>query len=383
MNFAWNRFWLLVVALSLGAAPLRAARSVAEWEKFDFARQRLASDEIRDLPLGDLKKLRGILFGRHGRIFDEKFIQDYLNTRPWYRRDARYRVEQLNAVERANMDAIKEAEWRRHSRIVPGDLKFYRNKILTKAQLGQPSLAEVRIMRAEIEAIHGKRFDDEPWLQSFFDERYWYHPAPRYNPAALSAAERQNLALLMALEKQLRRVQLAPGDMGRFQNQPIDAAMLRGLGLYELRLLRNEIYARRGRRFRTDWIQSYFGAQPWFKPLPDFREPLLSPLEKQNRDLIVQYENRIHENLGREAIKPKLLQSLFLEDARKLRNEIYARRGRAFKDPWLRGYFGSFDWYKANPRFRESQLSAIERRNAKLIFDYEKQAVSLLNQVAA
>ena len=375
--------YLCAMLPCLGAAQPGAARSVAEWEKFDFARQRLQLSEIRALPLGDVKKLRGLVFGRHGRVFDDCDIQKYLESRPWYRRNLQYRPAQLNAVERANVDAIREAESLRHPRVVPGDMKFYRSTVLTKAQLGQPLLAEIRIMRAEIEAIHGRRFADEPWLQNFFEERYWYRPAPHYSPATLSAAERQNLALLTTLEKQLRRVKLAPGDMGRFQNQPVDADMLHGLGLYELRLLRNEIYARRGRRFRTEWIQDYFSGQPWYKPLPDFREPKLSPIEARNRDGIVQDENQIHENLGREAIKPEMLEGLFLEDARKLRNEIYARRGRIFKDPWLHGYFQSFDWYKANPRYRESQLNRIERRNAKLIFDYEKQADSLLHQVEA
>jgi len=40
-----------------------------------------------------------------------------------------------------------------------------------------------------------------------------------------------------------------------FENKLISDAMLRGLSLHELRLLRNEIYARHGRIFKTMWIQ--------------------------------------------------------------------------------------------------------------------------------
>jgi hypothetical protein len=32
-----------------------------------------------------------------------------------------------------------------------------------------------------------------------------------------------------------------------------------------------------------------------------------------------------------------------------MRDEIYARHGKVFKDPWTQKYFASFDWYKANP----------------------------------
>lgn len=47
------------------------------------------------------------------------------------------------------------------------------------------------------------------------------------------------------------------------------------------------------------------------------------------------------------------------------RNEIYARNGRRFSDPWLRGYFSKFAWYR--PRFDEVRLNAIEQQNVALI----------------
>ncbi len=364
---------------SVQAAP----RSMAQWEKFDFSKERIAVGDIKPLSLQDLKKLRGLVFARHGRVFDEKFIQDYLNTLSWFRRNPKYNVNQLNAVERANMDTIKEAEWHRHNFVMTGDMKFNRNTVLTSARLGKPTLAEVRIMRAEIEAIHGKRFKEDPWLQSFFAERYWYHPAAHYDPSKLSSAERQNIVLLSSIEKQRRNIKLAPGDMGRYQKQAISRANLEGLSLYELRLLRNEIYARRGYTFKTQWISEYFQGESWYQPNPKFNEAQLNTIEARNRNLIVSYENELHADLSRKAIKPKLLQGLFLEDARKLRNEIYARHGRTFKDPWLNNYFRSLNWYKPDARFRESQLNSIERRNTKQILDYEKKAASLLQQVAA
>ena len=61
--------------------------------------------------------------------------------------------------------------------------------------------------------------------------------------------------------------------MGLFQESPISAPMLRGLNLYELRLLRNEIFARHGARFRTAWLQEYFDGQPWYQAGPGAGEP--------------------------------------------------------------------------------------------------------------
>lgn len=376
------RCFVFLFCLFFSAPVLQAApRSLAQWEKFDFAKGRISLAQIRPLPLGDAKKLRGLVFGRHGRVFDDKEIQNYLKSRAWYKPNPKYKSSRLNANEIANVDVIREAEWLRHKRVVPGDMKFYRNRALTLAQVGKPSLAELRIMRAEIDAIHGATFEDAPWLRMFFNERYWYHPGDE--TFRFTAIELKNYRLLYALEKRMRGTALAPGDMDFYQTQPLRTAQLRGLSLYEMRLLRNEIYARRGRRFRTDWIADHFDGKDWYKPFSDFREPKLSVMEQRNLDVIVNYENQIHEDLSRKQLNTALLKDMFLDDVRKLRNEIYARRGRTYKDLWLRGYFQSFAWYKPNPRYRESQLNRIERRNAKLIFDFEKKLAAQLDAVEA
>lgn len=54
-----------------------------------------------------------------------------------------------------------------------------------------------------------------------------------------------------------------------------------------------------------------------------------------------------------------------------MRNEIYAVHGRIFQDSELRAYFQQRPWYRPDPSFQESRLSARERRNAKFIADYQ------------
>lgn len=55
-----------------------------------------------------------------------------------------------------------------------------------------------------------------------------------------------------------------------------------------------------------------------------------------------------------------------------LRNEIYARHGRAFKTQSLRDYYNSTDWYKINPGYTDSLLNNFEKKNALFILNYEK-----------
>ena len=45
-------------------------------------------------------------------------------------------------------------------------------------------------------------------------------------------------------------------------------------------------------------------------------------------------------SLSSKPVTRSLLEGLFIEDAGKMRQEIYARHGKVFKEPWLQTYFG-------------------------------------------
>ena len=47
------------------------------------------------------------------------------------------------------------------------------------------------------------------------------------------------------------------------------------------------------------------------------------------------------------------------------RNEIYARKGRKFNDPWLRDWFSRYAWYQ--PRYDSVQLTPTEQANVDLL----------------
>ncbi len=68
---------------------------------------------------------------------------------------------------------------------------------------------------------------------------------------------------------------------------------LQGLSQDELRIARNEIYARHGRRFQDEGLQRYFDGCDWYEGIydpNDFPESLLNEIEMFNRDLITEYE---------------------------------------------------------------------------------------------
>jgi hypothetical protein len=69
-------------------------------------------------------------------------------------------------------------------------------------------------------------------------------------------------------------------------------------------------------------------------------------------------------------LNPGMLRALTPAQLRLARNEIYARRGRFFRDPALAEYFGRFAWYR--PYAWDVPLNAIEQANVSLIGSMER-----------
>lgn len=76
----------------------------------------------------------------------------------------------------------------------------------------------------------------------------------------------------------------------------ISESELYGLSKGELRIARNEIYARHGRLFNDNELQSYFNTCSWYYGYisPDsFSDSMLNSVETKNKDTIVNYETRM------------------------------------------------------------------------------------------
>jgi hypothetical protein len=375
---------IAALAASASAAP---AQILSAWEQFDFAHKQIDGAQIAKLSLPELRSLRGIVFGRHGRPFtDEADVQAFLKTRPWYRPNPKFSNASLSAIEKANLDVIRRAEMTKHAHIETGDVRYLKDKPITAQMLGHHTPRDWEVLEAEISATHGATFEDgEPddltsdgqeiyLLQRYFDERYWYRRDETYSPKVLSPIERANIDTIKLARMRDLGLNVAPGLMYLFQSTPLTDTVLRGQSLYDLRLLRNEVYARHGRRFETPWLREFFKSQPWYTPRPEFTIAELSQTEKDNIKVIQSVEAKRHEQLSTDRLNEFQLEGLFPEVARRLRNEIFARHGRTFKDAQLQSYFASQEWYQPNSQFDLNMLTAIERANVQTIQRYEARA---------
>jgi antitoxin component YwqK of YwqJK toxin-antitoxin module len=81
-----------------------------------------------------------------------------------------------------------------------------------------------------------------------------------------------------------------PGIYPQSSERILTESDLEELSGFELRLMRNEIYARYGRKFKSSDLNAYFNSQFWYQPLYDDVYSSLSDLEKYNIKFIKSYE---------------------------------------------------------------------------------------------
>ncbi len=177
-------------------------------------------------------------------------------------------------------------------------------------------------------------------------------------------------------------------------------AELQKLSADRLHIARNEIFARKGRYFKDDALRTYFSQFPWYQP--HAWDVPLSPVERNNVGLIQSIEapaaapGTVMRSLpaqtkaengvtfadpSRQYLTPEELQGLSADQLVIVRNEIFARKGRYFKDDAkgryfkddaLRAYFSQFPWYR--PHAWDVPLSPVEQANVKLLHSFEQTA---------
>jgi hypothetical protein len=181
---------------------------------------------------------------------------------------------------------------------------------LDPAEAEALGLQQLYFARNEILARHGYDFST-PLLRSYFSSRSWYTPRPGMKTPPLSETESANLALISRVEKEFGGPLLAPAadspepsarsltpdatpaepDIFPFSSErALPRTAVQSLGLRELALARNEIFARHGYPFQSPALRDHFARKPWYRPDPAATQPELNAIEKQNLWLIEKIE---------------------------------------------------------------------------------------------
>jgi hypothetical protein len=215
-------------------------------------------------------------------------------------------------------------------------IAYYLTHEVTDADLKGKTLRELNLMRNVIFARAGNRFRKR-WLADYFRKEPWYRPRKKLDTSVLTPLDRANAKKIAHYEAKLSgdelrrrkselRARLADG--GGTEEDGIELGLLSArLGVWDssisggeptplqnpklldrlitvreladfsrrdLRILRNMIFARRGRPFKSEILQEYFAALEWYKPDPTYTDARITDIDKKNVRII----RSVEEGLG-------------------------------------------------------------------------------------
>jgi hypothetical protein len=78
----------------------------------------------------------------------------------------------------------------------------------------------------------------------------------------------------------------SPLDAPALLDELVPVATLESMSRRDLRILRNMVYARRGRPFRSEILRDYFERLDWYKADPTYTDARLTPVDRRNVKII-------------------------------------------------------------------------------------------------
>ena len=264
----------------------------------DSSSRVLTQNDFAGFSARDLRVAFHEIYARHGKIFDEQDIQEYFSGRWWYSPRIPYQSFSdtlLSDIELVNLSLIVDLI---SSLDVAAQFVFSDSSLrrLSEADLVNLTEWQVAIAKNEIFARHGRRFNNAA-LQNYFDTCSWYQGtvAPQaFSYAVFNPTELANVELLDAWQN--RQAPGSPYILPESSTRYLSEADLAGLSAGQLRLARNELFARHGRIFVVPVIREYFTGCSWYQgtvPPECFSYSVFNPYELANLNLILAVEDRL------------------------------------------------------------------------------------------
>jgi hypothetical protein len=241
------RLLVLVLAVGLGVFAGDAAADPARPMYYDRA---LTKADLDGRTLRELTLMRNTIYARAGHTFRKKWLRDYFTAQSWYKPLAKDDNSKVTKLDRANAALIAQAE----EAPTQAELKKRRDDILARQHAGKATAdddIELGILNTRLGQWASAEADATP-------------------PADVSPLEDP---------KQLDHL--------------ITVEQLSNLSRRDLRILRNTIYARHGRQFKSRLLQAYFDDMVWYQRDPAFTEKRLTKTDITNIRLIKSVEDTL------------------------------------------------------------------------------------------
>lgn len=196
--------------------------------------------------------MRNTPFARRGHTFRRPWLVAYFASKPWYRAERTIEIDALPALERSNIDAITRYD----VGLSRGALERMRVELVARDARGERRDGD------DVEAVLlGTRLGARVTLANAGSGG-----AAGADPTVTALEDPSRLDSLLTVDE------------------------LRRLSRRDLRILRNQIYARRGRTFRTGLMREYFATAAWYQPNAAYTDALLTQMDRDNIRMIQSVE---------------------------------------------------------------------------------------------
>ena len=227
------------------ALLLLAAAAPVSVEQYD-PNKPLQRSDYEGRSLRELTLLRNISYAKAHNKFRRKWLNAWFSKQKWYTWKEVMDESLLTPTMRANADAIGTYE----SALSAEELLARRDAV--RARMKEKATPEDEIELRLLSARLGG----------------WAGEGPA--PADLSALEEP-----AKLDKLLKL-----SDLDDYSPR-------------DLKLLRNTVFARRGRPFKTPLVQGHFKTVTWYKADPAYKDARLTDVDKKNVQLILSLEKKL------------------------------------------------------------------------------------------
>ncbi len=263
---------------------------------------------LDDKTLRELAIMRNTIYARYGWDgFRKQWLHDYFYAQKWFKPNPAFSYKLISKADRENAHIIgsKEASFNEaalrgnQARIYARHGKVWNDVPPWTWKSGKKTVSCDRPKDYDGEDA-GDESDEVTSWDCVFKNDAWYRPNPRFSENDFTPNERIELGLI---SRALGGFSTDEGSLGRAE-QGLDHLLgledLRKLSLRDLRLLRNSIYAHRGRPFKSPIVREHFRGMKWYQENLSYTDKLLSETDRRNVRLIRSVEDELGGSLGDE-----------------------------------------------------------------------------------
>ena len=258
-------------SLATGSAPTGQAAPGPD-SPIPYFTNALPDSALQGRTLRELTLMRNTIYARAGNPFRKRWLNEHFSAQPWYQARATMDEGALTPIDRANAEKIAAYE-----------ASLLQSELRTRAQ--------------EVSARLAAQLNSAP-------------PNSAPPNSALRDQVEKDLIELMLLDRSIGVV--FPGDAGlqipSWFTEKVDVTALddasrldslltvdalRDFSKRDLRILRNTVYARRGRAFKSQLLAEYFSRMEWYQPDSTYTDSRLSDIDQRNIKIIRSVEDSV------------------------------------------------------------------------------------------